>query len=114
MLVAETAARPALADDDAPARRIDHEALQRAVADLLLALDADLGADGLRDTPRRVAEAYGELLTSPASEPTTFLCMHDLLPFRGVAHVGYVPGERIVGLRAVRSPTNAPAIVARA
>jgi GTP cyclohydrolase I len=117
MLAAE-AAGLALVDDDAPPpRRIDHRALRQAAADLLRALGADPDADGLRDTPRRVAEAYAELLTPPAFRPTTFLnddgydglvvtraipfhslCMHHLLPFRGVAHVGYVPDATIVGL----------------
>ena len=119
MTAPEAVAGLALVDDEGETRprRIDHEALERATADLLRALGADADADGLRETPRRVAEAYAELLTPPAFRPTTFpnedgyddlivaraipfhsLCMHHLLPFRGVAHVGYLPGERIIGL----------------
>src|SRR3954471_13693052 len=83
---------------------------------LLLGLGADLTDESLRDTPRRVAQALGELLTPVEFEATTFpnegydelvvarsipfhsLCEHHLLPFQGVAHVAYLPGERIVGL----------------
>jgi GTP cyclohydrolase I len=107
---------PALAErGDRPA--IDHGAAERAVRDLLVALGRDVRDPGLRETPRRVAAAYAELLTHDPVAVTTFpndagydelvvvreipfhsLCMHHLLPFHGVAHVAYLPGERIIGL----------------
>ena len=98
-------------------RRIDLASAERASRDLLIALGADLEDEGVRDTPIRMARAYAELLTPKGFEPTTFpndagydelvvathiefhsLCMHHLLPFHGVAHVAYLPGERILGL----------------
>jgi GTP cyclohydrolase IA len=96
---------------------IDLVAAEKAAADLLVALGADLEDEGLRDTPRRVARAYAELLTPKPFKLTTFpndegydelvlardipfhsLCMHHMLPFHGVAHVAYLPGDRIIGL----------------
>jgi GTP cyclohydrolase IA len=96
---------------------IDVAAAHRAVIDLLRALGQDVESDHLADTPRRVVEAYAELVTPEPFSLTTFpndegyddlvvarsiplrsLCEHHLLHFVGVAHVGYLPGSRIVGL----------------
>jgi GTP cyclohydrolase IA len=96
---------------------VDRAAAREAALQLLHALGADLERDGLQETPRRVADAYAELLTPRPFRATTFpnedgydelivaraipfhsLCMHHLLPFHGIAHVGYVPGERLLGL----------------
>src|SRR3954453_8792898 len=97
--------------------QIDYERMEGAIADLLDALGVDITDESLQDTPRRVAAAYSELLTPLPFEATTFpndegydelvvargipfhsLCEPPLLPFHGVAHVAYLPGDRIVGL----------------
>ena len=95
---------------------IDHAAAESAARALLQALGIDLAPESVRETPRRMAQMYAELLSPAAFEPTTFpndgydelvvvtgipfhsLCEHHLLPFTGVAHVAYLPGDRIVGL----------------
>lgn len=108
--------------DDRPTRPIDLEAAARAVRDLLVAVGEDPERDGLRDTPDRVARMYAETLSGSSMRAedvltTTFdighdelvlvkdidvysTCEHHMIPFHGVAHVGYIPGVdgRITGL----------------
>jgi GTP cyclohydrolase I len=106
------------------AERITHEPVVRdlaaaelAAARFLTALGLDVGSAAMAETPARMARAYAELLTPRDFALTTFdndegydelvlarsipirsVCEHHLLPFVGVAHVGYLPGDRIVGL----------------
>ncbi|GAB2759189.1 GTP cyclohydrolase I [Nocardioides pakistanensis] len=105
--------RPRVVHDGAP---VDLRAAEQAAADLLTALGMRLEGDTER-TPLRMARAYAELLTPPEFEMTTFdntdgydelvlvhdipvrsVCAHHMLPFVGVAHVGYLPAARILGL----------------
>lgn len=102
--------------------QFDPEGVERAIRDLLIAIGEDPERDGLRDTPARVARSYAEVFRGLQQTPeevlsTTFdlghdelvlvkdielysTCEHHLLPFHGVAHVGYVPNPngRITGL----------------
>jgi GTP cyclohydrolase I len=101
---------------------VDLDRIAAAVREILIAVGEDPDREGLRNTPKRVARAYAELFAGLRVDPqrvlsTTFeaghselvlvrdievmsSCEHHLLPFHGVAHVGYVPGPdgRITGL----------------
>jgi GTP cyclohydrolase IA len=97
--------------------RADPVAAERAAAEFLAALGIDVDRDGLRETPARMARAYAELFRAEPFRLTTFpndehydelvlvrdipfrtVCEHHLLAFHGVAHVGYLPADRILGL----------------
>jgi GTP cyclohydrolase I len=108
--------------DPADVPPFDHERAEAAVRELLAAIGEDPEREGLRDTPARVARAYAELTQGLRQSPeevltTTFdighdemvlvrdielwsMCEHHLVPFTGVAHVGYIPAEsgKITGL----------------
>ncbi len=101
---------------------VDLERAERAVRELLLAIGEDPDREGLKDTPARVARSYTEIFAGMTQRPedvltTTFeigheelilvrdievysTCEHHLVPFHGVAHVGYIPGRdgRVTGL----------------
>jgi GTP cyclohydrolase I len=110
------APRPSLRVAPPPAR-LDLARAESAAAEFLDALGVDLEHESVRETPARMARAYAELFTPPEFDLTTFpndenydelvlarsipvrsTCEHHLLPFTGVAHVGYLPGDRILGL----------------
>ncbi|CAN5895395.1 GTP cyclohydrolase I FolE [soil metagenome] len=101
-------------------RTVDKPRLERAVREMLLAIDEDPEREGLRDTPRRIAESYEFLFSGLVEDPAEHLrvgfreeyremvlmrdipfcsvCEHHFLPIVGKVHVGYVPDGRVVGL----------------
>jgi len=111
--------------DDGDSTGVDRPRIEAAVREILLAIGEDPDRDGLRDTPARVSRSYEELFAGLAKDPADTLaavfdlghhemilvkdievysvCEHHLLPFHGVAHVAYIPGEhgRITGLSKV-------------
>jgi GTP cyclohydrolase IA len=101
---------------------IDHDRIERAVREILLAIGEDPDRDGLTDTPARVARSYAEQFAGMRQRPEEVLdtvfdadhdemvlvrdievystCEHHLVPFFGFAHIGYIPNEKgqITGL----------------
>ena len=98
----------------------DAPRIEAAVREILIGIGENPDREGLRDTPGRVARAYRELFAGLGADPDEVLtrtfsedhdelvlvrdipmfsmCEHHLLPFHGIAHIGYLPGERILGL----------------
>jgi GTP cyclohydrolase I len=131
-----------LADEDGraiTAPRVDQPRIERAVREILAAVGEDPNREGLRDTPGRVARMYAELFSGLHDDPRKHLkkfftekydemvlvrdisfnsmCEHHLLPFTGVAHIGYVPSGKVVGLsklaRVVESVSRRPQVQER-
>jgi GTP cyclohydrolase I len=113
-----------LDDDDIPEvenANLDHDAIQKAVSQILNAVGEDSQREGLQYTPRRVARMYDELLSGYRTDPQKFvngalfeikydemvlvrdiefysLCEHHMLPFLGRVHVAYIPDGKVIGL----------------
>ena len=104
-----------------PAPKIDQERIKRAVGEMIAAIGEDAEREGLRETPRRIAEMYAEVFDGVDQNPVDILgvtfdsgkhqemiilkdipfysmCEHHFLPFHGVAHVGYIPKGRVAGV----------------
>lgn len=102
--------------------KFDHDRVVAAVREILIGIGEDPERDGLRDTPERVARAYAEMFSGLRQDPESVLatvfdlghdelvlvkdievwscCEHHLVPFTGVAHIGYIPSRdgKITGL----------------
>ena len=120
-------------------QRVDHERIQRAVREILIAVGEDPDREGLRETPARVARMYAELFSGLHDDPRRHLkkvftekydevvlvrdisfnsmCEHHLLPFSGKAHIGYIPDGKVLGLsklaRVVEAVSRRPQVQER-
>jgi GTP cyclohydrolase I len=100
---------------------IDREAISKAVREIISAIGEDATREGLVDTPTRIAQMYAEVFSGLGQDPKEILavcfedekheemvvlkdipfysmCEHHFLPFHGLAHVGYIPRGRLVGI----------------
>ncbi len=109
-----------MADSAEKPTRVDRPRIERAVREILAAVGEDPDREGLRETPGRVARMYGEMFSGLHEDPREQLkkfftekydevvlvrdisfnsmCEHHMLPFMGVAHIGYMPNGRVIGL----------------
>jgi GTP cyclohydrolase IA len=109
-----------LDEQDEKLRSFDTARLRKAVREIIQAVGEDVDREGLLETPRRVADMYAEVFSGLRQDPADVLrvgfeeghqelvlvkdipfysmCEHHFLPFHGVAHVGYIPNGRVVGL----------------
>ncbi|HXX39151.1 MAG TPA: GTP cyclohydrolase I FolE [bacterium] len=113
--------RNGLSIDGSVRTGVDKPAIEAAVLAILQAIGEDPNREGLVETPRRIADAYEEMVAGLYTDPMELLtvgfeeedhremvvvkeipfaslCEHHLLPFHGVAHVGYIPNGRLVGI----------------
>src|SRR5258706_13523766 len=110
----------AIEDEDALPKAFNTAAIRKAVREIIRAVGEDPTREGLRETPRRVADMYAEVFSGLRQDPADVLrvgfeeghqelvlvkdipfysmCEHHFLPFHGVAHVGYIPNGRVAGL----------------
>ena len=133
--------RSARSSDDGAGRAASMDAarIERAVRDMLEAIGEDPEREGLRDTPARIARMYAEIFAGLKEDPAQHLavgfseghdemvilrdipfystCEHHLVPFHGLAHVGYVPSGRVAGIsklaRVVESLAKRPQLQER-
>src|SRR5262245_60649015 len=131
--------RPAAPTKNGPVPHVDHERIEAAVREILLAVGEDPDREGLEETPARVARMYAELFAGLHRDPRELLqktfrqkydemvvvrdirfesvCEHHLLPFFGKAHIAYLPQGKIVGLsklaRAVEVLSRRPQVQER-